>query len=62
MLDAGRTLAPKEGQRFFGLEVATMLGRERSTVYKALHRLVDLGLLVDEWDGGRRYYQFTDFG
>ena len=44
VLDAGRTLAPKDGQRFFGLEVATMLGRERSTVYKSLHRLVDLGL------------------
>src|SRR3954452_24582789 len=62
LLDAGRTLAPKNGQRFFGLEVAAMLARERSTVYKSLHRLVELGLLLDEWDGGRRYYQLTEFG
>ena len=39
-----------------------LLGRERSTVYKSLHRLVDLGLLTDEWQGGRRLYRLTDFG
>ncbi len=45
-----------------GSTVARLLDRERSTVYKSLHRLVDLGLLTDEWDGGRRHYQLTDFG
>src|SRR5690348_10997482 len=48
--------------RFYGLELASVLGRERSTVYKSLHRLVELGLLVDEWDAGRRYYRLTEFG
>jgi quercetin dioxygenase-like cupin family protein/DNA-binding PadR family transcriptional regulator len=63
VLDAGAYLvALEKRERFYGLEVATLLGRERSTVYKALHRLVDLGLLSDEWEAGRRYYRFTDFG
>ena len=62
VLDAGAWLVTRERPHFFGLEVARLLDRERSTVYKSLHRLVDLGLLTDEWDGGRRYYQLTDFG
>jgi predicted transcriptional regulator len=63
VLDVGAYLATLERRgRFYGLEVATLLGRERSTVYKSLHRLVALGLIEDEWDGGRRYYRFTDFG
>lgn len=62
VLDAGASLVTRERPHFFGLEVARLLDRERSTVYKSLHRLVDLGLLTDEWDGGRRHYQLTDFG
>src|SRR5262249_53550171 len=46
----------------FGIEVARLLGRERSTVYKSLHRLAALGLLHDEWRGGRRYYRLSEFG
>jgi mannose-6-phosphate isomerase-like protein (cupin superfamily) len=45
------------------LDVGSMfLGRERSSVYKSLHRLVDLGLLEDEWQQGRRCYRLTAFG
>jgi len=47
---------------FYGLEVARILNRERSTVYKSLRRLVGLGLLSDAWRDGRRYYQLTEFG
>jgi quercetin dioxygenase-like cupin family protein/DNA-binding PadR family transcriptional regulator len=63
VLDVGAYLVTLERRgRFYGLEVATLLERERSTVYKSLHRLVTLGLLEDEWEGGRRYYRLTDFG
>jgi quercetin dioxygenase-like cupin family protein len=62
VLDAGRSLATRERPHFFGLEVASLLGRERSTVYKSLHRLADLGLLTDEWHEGRRCYQLTELG
>ena len=65
VLDAGAYLvnsSKRKPERFYGLEVAALLGRERSTVYKSLHRLVTLGLLEDEWEAGRRYYRLTDFG
>jgi DNA-binding PadR family transcriptional regulator len=63
VLDVGAyVIAHEKRDRFYGLEVAALLERERSTVYKSLHRLVALGLLEDEWEGGRRYYRFTDFG
>ena len=38
--------------RFFGLEVARLLGRERSSVYKSLHRLVASVCSSDEWEEG----------
>ena len=62
VLSAATSLITRERERFYGLEVAMLLGRERSTVYKSLHRLVGLGLLSDEWEAGRRYHRFTDFG
>jgi quercetin dioxygenase-like cupin family protein/DNA-binding transcriptional ArsR family regulator len=62
VLSGGASLITRERDRFYGLEVARMVGRERSTVYKSLRRLVAHGLLTDEWDAGRRYYRLTDFG
>jgi DNA-binding MarR family transcriptional regulator len=47
---------------FFGLELAKRLGRERSSVYKSLHRLVKLGLLEERWEERRCYYRLTQFG
>ena len=41
VLDVGASLVTRERPHFYGLEVARLLGRERSTVYKSLHRLVD---------------------
>src|SRR5262249_352530 len=62
VLDAGAALFTPPHPTFIGLDVARLLGRERSTVYKSLHRLVALGLLEDEWAGGRRHYRLTEFG
>jgi mannose-6-phosphate isomerase-like protein (cupin superfamily) len=62
VLDVGEYLSRRDQQSFHGLEVARFLGKERSTIYKSLHRLEALGLLVREGQAGRRCYRFTEFG
>jgi DNA-binding PadR family transcriptional regulator len=49
-------------EEFYGLEIAQILNRERSSVYKSLHRLAELGLVEGRWAEGRRYYRLTEFG
>ena len=55
---------PQPADRFYGLEWRNVLGRERSTVYKSLHRLVALGLLEDQWEevGGTTGSPTSDVG
>jgi DNA-binding PadR family transcriptional regulator len=62
VLGAGGELHRRGRDEFYGLEVARMLGRERSSVYKSLHRLTTLGLLDERWEAGRRWYRLSPFG
>ena len=62
VLSAGAELHRTGHERFYGLEVARLLRRERSSVYKSLHRLVTVGLLEEHWEERRCYYQLTPFG
>lgn len=41
---------------------SAFVGKERSTVDKSSLRLEALGLLVSEWQAGRRCYRLTEFG
>jgi quercetin dioxygenase-like cupin family protein/DNA-binding PadR family transcriptional regulator len=61
VLSAGATLHRTGHDEFYGLEVARIIGREPSSVYKSLHRLVALGLLEERWEERRRYYRLTPF-
>ncbi len=62
VLSAGGELHRRGRDEFYGLELARMLARERSSVYKSLHRLTALGLLEERWEAGRRYYRLSPFG
>jgi DNA-binding PadR family transcriptional regulator len=62
VLSIGAELHRTGDDWFYGLEIAQRLGRERSSVYQALHRLTTLGLLEEEWQERRRCYRLTAFG
>jgi quercetin dioxygenase-like cupin family protein/DNA-binding transcriptional ArsR family regulator len=62
VLSVGGELHRTGHDEFYGLEVARILGLERSSVYKSLHRLTALGLVEERWDERRRYYRLSMFG
>jgi DNA-binding PadR family transcriptional regulator len=65
VLSIGARLHEEGHDRFYGLQIARRLERERSSVYKSLHRLSTLGLIEERSEGHwerHRSYRLTAFG